>query len=260
MWVRSAISRPSSIITARRMSSSRRPISSPRAVRVRSMNTSDTELFLVDASRSARPPPRRARRPSRTSGSRRRRASGPSPPACSGSRSAKYSIGRDRQLLLPPRVRTRGRVTGTRRPPNVIDPCSCPCRLAARSGFYLPFGPTTSSTSASISSCTTRRPDTDAQTRAAPPAQHRRAHRAPPESPQAAATPTASDARGDLRSGYLLHGGPPVPDGLGLATTNAPNRSGRAGRTASNFYELPGNLRISSSQAFRGSFASRGVA
>jgi hypothetical protein len=30
-----------------------------------------------------------------------------------------------------------------------------------------------------------------------------------------------------------------------LATTNAPNRSGRAGRTASNFYELPGNLGIS---------------
>jgi predicted DNA binding CopG/RHH family protein len=27
-----------------------------------------------------------------------------------------------------------------------------------------------------------------------------------------------------------------------LATTNAPNRSGRAGRTASNFYELPDNL------------------
>src|SRR5450755_54046 len=48
--------------------------------------------------------------------------------------------------------------------------------------------------------------------------------------------------RDDLRAGYLLHGGPPVPDGLGLATTNAPNRSGRAGRTASNFYELPDNL------------------
>ena len=36
--VRSAISRPSSIITARRTSSSRRDISSPSAVRVRSMN------------------------------------------------------------------------------------------------------------------------------------------------------------------------------------------------------------------------------
>jgi hypothetical protein len=30
-----------------------------------------------------------------------------------------------------------------------------------------------------------------------------------------------------------------------LATTNAPNRSGRAGRTASNFYELPDNLLVS---------------
>src|SRR5450755_2533658 len=27
--------------------------------------------------------------------------------------------------------------------------------------------------------------------------------------------------RDGLRAGYLLHGGPPVPDGLGLATTNA---------------------------------------
>ena len=27
-----------------------------------------------------------------------------------------------------------------------------------------------------------------------------------------------------------------------MATTNAPNKSGRAGRTAINFYELPGNL------------------
>ena len=31
-------------------------------------------------------------------------------------------------------------------------------------------------------------------------------------------------------------------DGFGLATTNASNRSGRAGRTASNFCECPGNL------------------
>jgi hypothetical protein len=46
--VRSAISSPSSIITARRTSSSRRNISSPSAVRVRSMNISDTEDFEVD--------------------------------------------------------------------------------------------------------------------------------------------------------------------------------------------------------------------
>jgi len=48
--------------------------------------------------------------------------------------------------------------------------------------------------------------------------------------------------RDDLRARYLLHSGPPLPDGLGLATTNAPNRSGQAGRTATNFYELPDNL------------------
>ncbi len=46
--VRSAISRPSSIITARRTSSSRRLISSDSAVRVRSTNISDTDVFDVD--------------------------------------------------------------------------------------------------------------------------------------------------------------------------------------------------------------------
>ena len=46
--VRSAISRPSSIITASRTSSSRRPISSPSAVRVRSMNISETAVFPVE--------------------------------------------------------------------------------------------------------------------------------------------------------------------------------------------------------------------
>jgi hypothetical protein len=47
-WVRSAISTPSSIITANRTSSSRRLISSPSAVRVRAMNMSDTDVFDVD--------------------------------------------------------------------------------------------------------------------------------------------------------------------------------------------------------------------
>ena len=47
-WVRPAISIPSSIITARRTSSSRRLISSSRAVRVRSMNSSDTVDFDVE--------------------------------------------------------------------------------------------------------------------------------------------------------------------------------------------------------------------
>ncbi|MEA2373178.1 MAG: hypothetical protein QOH12_3572 [Solirubrobacteraceae bacterium] len=47
-WTRPAISSLSSIITARRTSSSRRAISSPNAVRVFSMNTSEIVLFLVD--------------------------------------------------------------------------------------------------------------------------------------------------------------------------------------------------------------------
>jgi hypothetical protein len=47
-WQRSAISIPSSIITARRTSSSRRPINSSSAVRVRSMNNSDTLLLPVE--------------------------------------------------------------------------------------------------------------------------------------------------------------------------------------------------------------------
>ena len=46
-WVRSAISMPSSIITARRMSSSPRLISSESAVCVRSTNASETEVFDV---------------------------------------------------------------------------------------------------------------------------------------------------------------------------------------------------------------------
>jgi hypothetical protein len=55
-WVRSAISRPSSIITARRTSSSRRAIRSESAVRVRSMNMSETAVLPVaeaDASTSS---------------------------------------------------------------------------------------------------------------------------------------------------------------------------------------------------------------
>jgi hypothetical protein len=57
MCVRSAISRPSSIITARRTSSRRGDISSPSAVRVRSMNISDTDVRdVVDEDRSTSSP------------------------------------------------------------------------------------------------------------------------------------------------------------------------------------------------------------
>lgn len=42
---------------------------------------------------------------------------------------------------LPSVARTRGRVTGTRRPPSVTEPRSVPCRVALRPGSCLPRGP-----------------------------------------------------------------------------------------------------------------------
>ena len=58
----------------------------------------------------------------------------------------------------PSAQRTRGRRTGTRRPPNVTDPASMPCRTPLRSGLYLPLGPHTAVTSASINCCITFSP------------------------------------------------------------------------------------------------------
>ncbi len=67
-------------------------------------------------------------------------------------------IGRQRTSASPSALRTRGRSTSTRRPPSVTSPSSWPCRTATRSGSCLPFGPTTSSTSSSISSVNTPSP------------------------------------------------------------------------------------------------------
>jgi hypothetical protein len=58
----------------------------------------------------------------------------------------------------PPAPRTRGRVTGTRRPPRVTDPRSRPCRTAVRAASCLPFGPANTVTSASINAAITCRP------------------------------------------------------------------------------------------------------
>ena len=86
----SAISKPSSIITARRTSSRRRDISSPSAVRVRSTNSSETVLFDVDdAARSTCSPtgsPTRGNFLVETPASIRSITA-----LVSGSRSAKYS-------------------------------------------------------------------------------------------------------------------------------------------------------------------------
>ena len=87
---RPAISRPSSIITASRTSSSRRPISSPSAVRVRSMNASETVLFDVEvddcSTSSPTGSPTRANLRVETPASIRSITA-----RVSGSRSAKYS-------------------------------------------------------------------------------------------------------------------------------------------------------------------------
>jgi hypothetical protein len=89
-WVRSAISRPSSIITARRTSSSRRAIRSPSAVRVRSMNLSETAVLpLAEADASTSSPtgsPTRANLLVETPASIRSITA-----RVNGSRSAKYS-------------------------------------------------------------------------------------------------------------------------------------------------------------------------
>ena len=87
---RPAISSPSSIITANRMSSSRRAINSPSAVRVFSMNISDTVLFRVEvAARSTVSPtgsPTRANFRVETPASIRSITA-----RCRGSRVVKYS-------------------------------------------------------------------------------------------------------------------------------------------------------------------------
>jgi hypothetical protein len=88
--VRSAISTPSSIITARRTSSRRRLISSESAVRVRSMNIADTDDLPVALAEESTSPPTGS--PTSTNLRVETPASIRSITALvSGSRSAKYS-------------------------------------------------------------------------------------------------------------------------------------------------------------------------
>jgi hypothetical protein len=159
----------------------------------------------------------------------------------SGSRSAKYSYVLTGSSRSSSAERTRGRRTSTRRPPSVIDPRSCPWRLAVRSKLCLPFGPTTSDTSASINSCTTESPTPTLSARSPSLA-------APTSSPSA----TSISAGSGLSSaslgvttcgpGTFFMADSSCPRGL-VDTPNALNRSGRGGRTAaSNFYEISDNL------------------
>src|SRR5487761_1481974 len=56
------------------------------------------------------------------------------------------------------------------------------------------------------------------------------------------------DGRDDLGAGYLLHGGPPVLTDLVWRPRTLPTGADEAGRTASNFYELPDNLETATSR------------
>ena len=130
-------------------------------------------------------------------------------------------------------MRILGRLTLVRRPPRVTEPSSWPWRFALRSGLCLPFGPTTSSTSSSISSRTTESPTpTESASRLS--------SAAPTSSPSASWTFGGSGLSGSsiavatFAAGTLFMADPPVLVlvGLGLDAPNAPDRSGRGGRTA----------------------------
>jgi hypothetical protein len=116
---------PSSIITARRTSSSRRPISSDSALAVRSTNSSEIVDFevAVEASSTSAPTgsPTWAYLRVETPASIRSITA-----RVSGSRSAKYSYVATGSSCSSSAVRIRGRRTGTRRPPSVTEPDSLP--------------------------------------------------------------------------------------------------------------------------------------
>ena len=120
------MSKPSSIITAKRTSSNRRDMSSLSAVRVLAMNMSDTAVFDVNEA---------ARSTSSPTGSPTRANLRVETPASIRSITARVKqvavgevlIRRDRQLtLVVGRADPAGRRTGTRRPPSVIEPSSWP--------------------------------------------------------------------------------------------------------------------------------------
>src|SRR5207245_4351874 len=146
-------------------------------------------------------------------------------------------------------VRTPGRLTFTRRPPSVTEPCSWPWRFEARSGFHLPFGPTTSSTSSSISSCTTPRP-TPTLSASSP------SLAAPRSSPSASwicggsGLSIASDVVTTFGAGTFFMAGPPVLSDL-VSAPNAHNLSGRGGRTAFKLLRESGQPRKQPARAQR---------
>src|SRR3954452_22441688 len=138
----------------------------------------------------------------------------------------------------------------------MTSPHSWPWRTARRSGSCLPFGPTTSSTSASTSSCSTPRPTPTLSANSPSLA-------APASSPSASCTRSGNPtvARSSLATSsldtVLIAAVPPVLGGL-VHTRHGRNATGRGGRTAAfKFYELRDNL---GAAAHHGHFAQREVA
>ena len=238
--VASAISIPSSIITARRTSSSRRPISSESAVVVRSTNISDTDVLLVALLEVSTPsadgladPGALARRDAgehavhhrarervavgevlvglhRASRARRR----PCAPAADAPRRAGRRVSS---------TRPRGRDASPRAPG-----CACPSDRRPRS----PRAP---------SARARRQARHRRSARAAPPSPPRRAHPAPPEPPQEADSPTpprSSRPAAQVPSSWRF-----LLSRMDFKRPERcqPQRTGREDRR-SNFYEVPDNL------------------
>ena len=154
---------PSSISAARRRSPSGRDIRSMRCLARARDELARRPPTCSSTARRPRCRRRPARRSARSGASKRRRASARAPRRSADR--ARRSAGRSQAATSPSpsAARARGRSIGTRRPPSVTSPSSWPWRTAVRSGSCLPFGPTTSSTSASMISCSTPEPDADAQ-------------------------------------------------------------------------------------------------
>src|SRR5215210_501443 len=179
-FVRPLSSIPSIISTARRTSSRRRPISAARFSAVRATNSRLTADFEVERDSCSSSSPTgswvRAKRRVETPASIRS-----STTSASGSRAAKWRTSR-----APPRARRR--LTAPLRAPSVTELCSCPWRFAVRSRTCFPFGPTTSETSAAISSWSTPSP-TPTESAMSP------SFAAPASSPRASCTRSGNSAR-----------------------------------------------------------------
>ncbi len=173
---------------------------------------------------SPRPPSRPAPAYARTGASKRWPASAPSPPARSASRVSEVLVRQQPHLLArrrrSARAAARPRRAGRRASPR--PPRGRAGRRPAPSSC-LPFGPTTSSTSSSISSAQHAEPDADAQ-------RQQPLLRRPNQLAERLLHPRRQHRLGRVAAigTFLLHGGSSFD--LWRIAANAPSRSGRGRR------------------------------